>query len=110
MSQELLNVDVFDALQDSMGEDFVEDLVTTFLEEGPVMIADLKTAAEGGNAEALRRAAHSLKSNATLFGAEQLSNVARRLELDGFSSDVDVAAVETAYNQAAAALMDWRDG
>jgi HPt (histidine-containing phosphotransfer) domain-containing protein len=110
MAQDILNADVFDALQDSMGEEFVEDLVTTFLEEGPVMLAEFRSAAERGDADALRRAAHSLKSNATLFGAEHLSDVARRLELDGLGAEGDVAALQAAYAQAAAALLDWRDG
>jgi HPt (histidine-containing phosphotransfer) domain-containing protein len=107
-----LDADVFDALQDAMGEEFAEDLVNTFLDEAPVMIADLKVAAERGDADTFRRAAHSLKSNAKLFGATDLEDLARQAELGGLGAgaSAQIAAVEDSYARTAAALIEWRNG
>ena len=55
-----------------MGAEFAAELVATFLDEAPGMVAELKAAAAGGDADAFRRAAHSLKSNASVFGAAAL--------------------------------------
>ena len=71
----------FKALQDAAGVDFVTDLVRTFFEEAPAMIADLRTSLAAGDADRFRRAAHSLKSNSNTFGAFALGSLARELEL-----------------------------
>jgi len=47
---------------------------------------------EDRDAEAFRRAAHSLKSNAASFGATTLSALARELELAAKSGTLDGAA------------------
>ena len=108
MTDGTLDQDVFDDLQDTMGPEFVEDLINTFFEEAPQMLADLKTAASGNDADGFRRAAHSLKSNATTFGAIALANDARALELGGIGPNAldDIALLETAYAQARNALKD----
>ena len=59
----------FAALAQMAGADFVDELVDTFLEEAPQMLADLRAAAAEHDADRFRRAAHSLKSNAMTFGA-----------------------------------------
>ena len=60
-----------------------------------------------GNADAFRRAAHSLKSNSNTFGATQLGLMARDLELGGLVADAaPVDALEAAYQAAAAALLE----
>ncbi|MDM0117360.1 Hpt domain-containing protein [Variovorax sp. J22R133] len=76
----------FAELQDAAGTDFVKDLVQTFLEEAPVMLKELRDAQAAGNADAFRRAAHSLKSNSLTFGALQLGAMARELELGGLAA------------------------
>jgi HPt (histidine-containing phosphotransfer) domain-containing protein len=72
--------DTFRALQDAAGADFVGELVATFLEEAPKMLATLREALAAGDADAFRRTAHSLKSNALTFGAQSLAAKARELE------------------------------
>jgi HPt (histidine-containing phosphotransfer) domain-containing protein len=72
--------DTFRALQASAGAEFVGELVDTFLEEAPKMLAELRAALAAGDADAFRRAAHSLKSNALTFGAQALAAKARELE------------------------------
>lgn len=70
-------------LQESMGEDFAAELAATFLDEAPGMLGDLRRAAAEGDADGFRRAAHSLKSNAGMFGATALADLARDMELGG---------------------------
>ena len=104
MSESLIDQSVFDALRETAGDDFAAELVNTFLEEAPGMLADLKAAAGGGDADAYRRAAHSLKSNANVFGASALAELARRLELSGLGQASDAADLEAEYERTAAAL------
>ena len=78
----------FAELKDTAGADFVSDLVTTFAdEEAPQMLAELRDALAAGSADAFRRAAHSLKSNAMTFGALRLGAMAKALELGGLPAD-----------------------
>lgn len=112
MSAAVLDAAVFDDLQDTMGEEFVEDLVTTFLEEAPGMLGDLAAAKASGEADAFRRAAHSLKSNAQVFGAAALAEQARQMELGALDAVTpeQIAALQDCYADTAAALIEWRDG
>ena len=73
----------FDELKQMSGEDFINELIDTFLEDAPKMIAEIKSAFESNNIESFRRAAHSMKSNASTFGASQLSALAKELEMLG---------------------------
>ena len=82
MTEPVIDRDVFRALQDSAGADFVAELVATFLEELPRMTAALRSALAAGDVDAFRRTAHSLKSNSLTFGAKRLGGMARALELD----------------------------
>lgn len=99
---------VFAELQDTAGADFVAELVDTFLDEAPTMLAELRAAQSspaGPSADAFRRAAHSLKSNGQTFGALPLAELARALELGGLPADAaPLAALEAEYARAAAAL------
>ena len=102
-------------LQDTAGAEFVAELVDTFLEEAPTMLAELRAARAAADAGRFRRAAHSLKSNGHTFGALTLGALARDLELTGMSDDAaqDVArldALEAEYMRAAAALRALRHG
>ena len=44
--------------------DFVAELVQDFLRDGPSLIAAVEVGVRDGDAEGVRRAAHTLKSNA----------------------------------------------
>ncbi len=105
MSDELIDRTVFADLQDTAGAEFVTELVATFFEEAPQMLAELRAALAAGSAERFRRAAHSLKTNAHTFGAMALGTQARELELGGLPADAGgIDALEAAYARAAAAL------
>lgn len=94
----------FDELQATAGADFVAELVDTFAEEAPTLVDELRSALAAGSAERFRRAAHSLKSNGTTFGAVRLAALARTLELGGLPPDaggIDALAAELATTLAA---------
>jgi HPt (histidine-containing phosphotransfer) domain-containing protein len=96
---------VFAELQAAAGADFVVELVQTFFEEAPQMIAELRAAHAAGAAERFRRAAHSLKTNANTFGASALGTQARELELGGLPADArGIDALQAQYDTAVAAL------
>jgi histidine phosphotransfer protein HptB len=73
----------FEELKKMSGEDFINELIDTFLEDAPKLFEEIKSALSANNADAFRRAAHSMKSNAATFGAGQLSTLAKELEMLG---------------------------
>ena len=113
MSENPIDLATFSELKEATGDDFVAELVLTFLDEATEMLADLRNAVESSDAEAYRRAAHSMKSNASTFGAAALAELARRIEL-GPCPDVgdlkDVDALEAEFQQSAEALRSLIDG
>ena len=115
MDESVIDKAVYAGLQDTVGAGFAAELVDTFLEEVPVMLAELRSARADAHAERFRRAAHSLKSNSNTFGASKLAALARELELKGLNTDParDMAALgvlEAECARAAAALKDLRHG
>jgi CheY-like chemotaxis protein len=63
-------------------------LVASFLDNGAVLIAKMAEAAGAGDAEALRRHAHTLKSNAASFGATELAEHCAALEAQARADDL----------------------
>ncbi len=105
MSGTTIDMAVFAELQEAAGAEFVGELVGTFFEEAPGMLAEMRTALAAQDADTFRRAAHSLKSNSNTFGATGLAEMARDLELGGLiSSSAPLDALEASYTKAAAAL------
>lgn len=109
MTGTVIDPAAYSELQDTMGPDFAAELVETFLAEAPTMLADLRQAAATGDADGFRRAAHSIKSNAGLFGATALARMARDMELAGLSMAAP-DAIEAEYERADAALRGLRNG
>jgi CheY-like chemotaxis protein len=60
---------------------FVRELISTFLKDAPGLVGELRSSFEQGDLEELRRAAHTLKSNARTFGATGLAALSEELEL-----------------------------
>lgn len=101
----LIDKTTFGELQANAGEDFVAELVGTFAEEAPQLLAELRNALAVGAAERFRRAAHSLKSNGNTFGATRLAELARTLELSGMPADAaPLDTLEAEYARTLAAL------
>ena len=69
-------------LFDVIGEspDSLAELIESFLEEAPVLLDQMQRAADSSDRVVLGRAAHTLKSSARDFGAEQLSALCETLE------------------------------
>jgi HPt (histidine-containing phosphotransfer) domain-containing protein len=114
MTDQAINPATYRELQESAGEEFVNELVDTFLEEAPQMIGDLRAALAARDAESYRRQAHSLKSNCNTFGALTLAGLSRDVELGGLHDEAgrDQAAVDalaTEFERVAAALRKLRN-
>jgi HPt (histidine-containing phosphotransfer) domain-containing protein len=109
MSEKPIDPSVFAELQATTGPEFAAELMDTFVEEAPGMIAELRNARTEGDNERFQRAAHSLKSNANTFGAAMLAAQARKFELAGLDADslrdeAALAELETVYENVAIAL------
>ena len=107
----LIDRRTFEELQATAGDDFVRELVDTFLVEAPQMLTDLRQAFGEGDANRFQRVAHSLKSNSNTFGATTLGVLARDLELDGLEGVRQggaqrLDALEIEYSQVARALAE----
>ena len=79
-------------LRASVGDAGTMELIDTFLAEAPGALGALREAVEQGDADALRRTAHTLKSNGATFGAEELSRLCRELEELGAAGRTEGAA------------------
>ena len=80
---------------------FVSELIEQFVADTPGLIAAARAGLGSGDVEGVRRAAHTLKSNAATFGAHQLAGRSRELEdaakrgvLEDASARVDAMARE----------------
>jgi PAS domain S-box-containing protein len=83
-------------------EDLVAQVVDTFLATSPATVAGLRDAFDRGDADTVRRGAHTLKSNAATFQADLLVGLCRELEAtagDGRLADAAslVSRVEEAF-------------
>jgi CheY-like chemotaxis protein len=75
-----LEAAALESLRELGGDDFLAELTSTFLTEAPTLLATLRRSLEQDDADELRRAAHTLKSNGATFGAEEFSELCRELE------------------------------
>jgi len=105
---EIIDRSVLFALSDSVGEDFISELIDTFMEEAPGMLDEMQQALSAGDVDSFRRAAHSLKTNANTFGATELAEKARELEYMAREDNLDIGnrleSLEDACLQAIDAL------
>jgi HPt (histidine-containing phosphotransfer) domain-containing protein len=78
------------------------EILTEFLDQAEVQIADLRRAIEAGDAVAIGRTAHTLKGGSGTLGAEAVAAASGELEAIGESGDLSRAA--DALERAADAL------
>lgn len=92
-TDEMFDAAALEALLDMIGGDAaaLSELIESFLEEGPGLLARIEQAAGGGDAETLRQAAHTMKSSAADFGAMELSRLCREMEALGRAGRADGA-------------------
>ena len=78
-------------LAESMGGDdaFVAELIEQFVTDSPALVEAARRGLEEGDADEVRRAAHTLKSNAATFGANELADRSSRLETDAKAGALD---------------------
>jgi HPt (histidine-containing phosphotransfer) domain-containing protein len=114
---DMIDRGVLERLLESFGGDmeFLAELLQTYFDDSPRQIATMQVAAAAGDAEALRRAAHSLKSNSANFGAMALSAKCKELELLGKAGTLDgaadrIAVVAADYEQVRGVLEAMRTG
>ncbi len=89
---------VLDELRASVGDDddFVRDLIEAFLSDSGAQLDAIEAALKAGDAEALVRPAHTLKSSSATVGAMELSAAARTLEMAGRSGSLSDEATRAA--------------
>jgi two-component system, sensor histidine kinase and response regulator len=73
-------------------EELLHEMCHIFLEESPKLLQKLQQAVGDGNAEAVMRAAHSLKGESSYLGASRTSVAARQLEEMGRNQDLSRAS------------------
>lgn len=89
------------------GADLLQRLAAVYLEQGPARLQALADGVDAGDADAVRRAAHTLKSTAGNVGARRLQQSAERAEELAAAGRIDAAlaqAILREYEESAAAL------
>jgi len=99
---------------DDVGVDMTQELVEVFLADTPKRLGEMKKALQEDDAASLRRAAHSLKSNGKLFGADEFSGLCKILEAQARAAQENgttitaeaslVARIEQEYERVEVAL------
>ena len=101
---------VLDQIREDLGGTApLRDIILTFLGKTPAVLATLHDAAMRADADAIRRAAHSLKGTSALLGARALAEQCaelERLDQSGMVADAlgRVRAIEASYRKVEAAL------
>jgi GAF domain-containing protein/CheY-like chemotaxis protein len=82
-------------------EGFVSELIEQFVTEAPDLVAAMRASLDADDGDGIRRGAHTLKSNAATFGADQLAagcaaleDAAKRGELGDAAAALDAIARE----------------
>jgi two-component system sensor histidine kinase/response regulator len=81
----------------------LRQLVDVFLDDCPRMVSNIKKAVAARNADALAKAAHAFKGAVSNFGATQMVEMARQLEVKGRQRDL--AAAEKICQQLERAIL-----
>jgi signal transduction histidine kinase/CheY-like chemotaxis protein len=103
----VLDRDAIAQLRETAGDvSLMRELIDAFLQNAPGLVGELA----GDQAEEVRRAAHTLKSNARTFGATELADLCQKLEERARAGELDGAAalarqIEEKYERAAEALV-----
>jgi len=88
--------EVFDRAQadEATGGDdeLLKEIVAIFLEDCPGMVEALGQAIDAEDAEAARRAAHTLKGSVSVLGAKALAAAAKEAEDQARTGDIEAAA------------------
>jgi PAS domain S-box-containing protein len=69
-----------ESLRELGGDDFLAEVIDTFLADVGTLLATLRQALDEGDAAEVRRMAHTLKSNGATLGATEFAELCRELE------------------------------
>jgi len=77
-----LDPQAVETLKELIGDDpeIIRDMVDAFVEDVPDRLAEMTRGLDDGDAELVRRAAHTLKGNCLTFGALAFADACRELE------------------------------
>ena len=94
-------------------QEFVDELVDTYLGEGDRLVENLVVAAAAGQVDDLVLPAHSMKSSSLNVGALALGELCRKLEEEARGGSVAdpvgrAAEIRAAFDDARAALLEER--
>jgi HPt (histidine-containing phosphotransfer) domain-containing protein len=108
---EVIHLNTFQELKSTLGSDFMHELIDTYCEETPGLLAQLRQAHSQNDAETFQRVAHSIKSSSASLGANELAAQARQLEAFGRDHtlqnvDQKLDALDAMYTQVAIALKE----
>ncbi len=84
------------ALQLPGGEDILRKVVSLYLDSSLTLMKGIRDAVEGNNADALSRAAHTLKSSSAYLGALTFSGMCKELEMMGRGKTLEGVAARLA--------------
>jgi HPt (histidine-containing phosphotransfer) domain-containing protein len=82
-TQSIIDLPTFEALRESVGSDFLPELLQAYFTETPQLLTNLQHALASQDCDAFRLAAHSIKSTSNSFGALQFGTLAKDLEMMG---------------------------
>lgn len=96
-----IDTGAIDSLLQTIGgdEEFLQELIATFLEDAPGMLDEMEQAANEKDAEKLRLVSHSLKTNSAQFGATALFELCRDIEAQAKDGEFASALIEQAQTE-----------
>jgi len=99
------------ALESNGSPGLVSRVIETYLRTSPEMIESIRQALGSEDAEAIERAAHSLKSSSATLGALELAELCKELEQIGREAETTRAAevfasLETEFDRVRRALSE----
>ncbi len=108
----VIDLNTFTNLKETVGADFIGEMIDTFLEDALTQIGQMKSVLAAQDVDLFRRAAHSLKSNAATFGATELAGLARELEMLGREKNLEIGnrleVLQDAFEQVRGQLLGMR--
>lgn len=97
-----------DRIRMAGGVDLEKKIVDLFLHHAPLRLTAAREAAAAGDADALERVTHSLKSSAAQVGAERLAEICRQLEERAQKGEVaGASALVTLADEAMQSYAAW---
>lgn len=92
----IYNLDKINEMADG-DQDFINSVISVFLEEVPQDLQDLETAIENKDYEVVYKMAHKIKPNVDLLGMEQTRATALEIETLGKSPDDNIDQIEERF-------------